>query len=41
LSEEAHYKTIEVTADGPEGNEVVLSVTVIYCGRCGTTFGTA
>ena len=41
LAEEARYRVIDVPADDPDGNEDVLSVSVIYCSRCGTAIGTA
>jgi ATP-dependent Clp protease ATP-binding subunit ClpC len=41
LSEEARYKVVEVPADDQEADEGGLSVTVIYCNRCGTALGTA
>jgi ATP-dependent Clp protease ATP-binding subunit ClpC len=41
LSEEARYNVIEVPTDDPGVDEGVLSVTVIYCNRCGTALGTA
>jgi ATP-dependent Clp protease ATP-binding subunit ClpC len=41
LSEEARYKVIEVPSDDPDTDDGVLNVTVIYCGHCGTTLGTA
>jgi ATP-dependent Clp protease ATP-binding subunit ClpC len=41
LSEEARYKVVEVPADDSESDEGVVSVTVIYCNRCGTALGTA
>jgi ATP-dependent Clp protease ATP-binding subunit ClpC len=41
LSEEARYKVVEVPADDSESDEGVVSVTVIYCTRCGTAIGTA
>jgi len=41
LSEVARYKVVEVPADDPDAGEGVLSVTLIYCNRCGTALGTA
>jgi ATP-dependent Clp protease ATP-binding subunit ClpC len=41
LSEEARYKVVEVPAGDPESDEGVVSVTLIYCNRCGTALGTA
>jgi ATP-dependent Clp protease ATP-binding subunit ClpC len=41
LSEEARYKVVDVPADDSESDEGVVSVTVIYCNRCGTALGTA
>jgi ATP-dependent Clp protease ATP-binding subunit ClpC len=41
LSEEARYKVVEVPAEDSESDEGVVSVTLIYCGRCGTALGTA
>jgi ATP-dependent Clp protease ATP-binding subunit ClpC len=40
LFEEARYKVVEVPAEDPESDEGVVSVTLIYCNRCGTALGT-
>jgi hypothetical protein len=31
---------VEVPAEDPESDEGVVSVTLIYCNRCGTALGT-
>ena len=41
LAEESRYRVIDVPADDPDANEDVLSVSVVYCSRCGTAIGTA
>jgi ATP-dependent Clp protease ATP-binding subunit ClpC len=41
LSEEARYKVVEVPAEDSESDEGVVSVTLIYCNRCGSALGTA
>jgi ATP-dependent Clp protease ATP-binding subunit ClpC len=41
LAEAARYKVVEVPADDPGPDASVLSVTVVYCNKCGTTLGTA
>jgi ATP-dependent Clp protease ATP-binding subunit ClpC len=41
LSEEARYKVVGVLGDDLEADEDVLSISVIYCNRCGTALGTA
>ncbi len=40
LAAEARYRVIDVPADDPQTDVDVLSVTVVYCSRCGTTIGT-
>jgi ATP-dependent Clp protease ATP-binding subunit ClpC len=40
LSEESRYKVVAVPADEAESDGGVLSVTVIYCNKCGTALGT-
>jgi ATP-dependent Clp protease ATP-binding subunit ClpC len=40
LVAEARYRVINVLADAPQADENVVSVSVIYCRRCGTTIGT-
>ncbi len=41
LADEARYRVTDVPADDPDSNEDVLSVSVIYCSRCGIAIGTA
>jgi ATP-dependent Clp protease ATP-binding subunit ClpC len=41
LSEEARYKVVEVPPGDVESDEGAVSVTLIYCSRCGIVLGTA
>jgi len=40
ISEEARYKVVEVPAGDAESGEGAVSVTLIYCNRCGSALGT-
>jgi ATP-dependent Clp protease ATP-binding subunit ClpA len=41
LAEQARYRMIDVPAENPEATGAILSMTVIYCQRCGNALGTA